>query len=224
MFQYQEIDLLATDLSSIEALEKQQIGEEVLSIESLQKYYEVDDTSITSMLKKENKRYVKANESLSFKAHSAETVAVVGESGCGKSTLAKVLMGIETASSGQALLNGEDIAHTHVTKRRSDQTSAMQMVFQNPFDTLNPSLTIGSQLARVIRKFGVSNDDDEIQAKVMQIMPIMFTFMFAFFPSGLVLYWLTNTILSFSQQWHINKAVASEGQKNIPKNKNKKPR
>ena len=65
---------------------------------------------------------------------------------------------------------------------------------------------------------------DEIQAKVMQIMPIMFTFMFAFFPSGLVLYWLTNTILSFSQQWHINKAVASEGQKNIPKNKNKKPR
>ncbi len=65
---------------------------------------------------------------------------------------------------------------------------------------------------------------DPVQTKVMQIMPIMFTFMFAFFPSGLVLYWLTNTTLSIAQQWHINKAVASEGQKNIPKNKNKKPR
>ena len=65
---------------------------------------------------------------------------------------------------------------------------------------------------------------DPVQTKVMQIMPIMFTFMFAFFPSGLVLYWLTNTTLSISQQWHINKVIASEGQKNIPKNKNKKPR
>jgi YidC/Oxa1 family membrane protein insertase len=58
---------------------------------------------------------------------------------------------------------------------------------------------------------------DPVQTKVMQIMPIMFTFMFAFFPSGLVLYWLTNTILSFSQQWHINKTVALEGHKNILK-------
>lgn len=71
-------------------------------------------------------------------------------------------MGIETASSGNVMLNDEDIAYTHVTKRRADQTGAMQMVFQPPFDTLNPSLTIGSQLARVIRKFGVSQDEGEI--------------------------------------------------------------
>jgi len=50
---------------------------------------------------------------------------------------------------------------------------------------------------------------DPVQAKVMQIMPVMFTAFFAFFPAGLVLYWLTNTTLSILQQWRINKVIAT---------------
>jgi YidC/Oxa1 family membrane protein insertase len=65
---------------------------------------------------------------------------------------------------------------------------------------------------------------DPVQAKVMQIMPIMFTAFFAFFPSGLVLYWVTNTLLSIAQQWYINKivheeAAARSGKKSKDKNK-----
>jgi YidC/Oxa1 family membrane protein insertase len=51
---------------------------------------------------------------------------------------------------------------------------------------------------------------DPVQARVMQIMPIMFTGFFAFFPSGLVLYWVTNTLLSIAQQWRINQVVHAE--------------
>jgi YidC/Oxa1 family membrane protein insertase len=51
---------------------------------------------------------------------------------------------------------------------------------------------------------------DPMQARVMQIMPIVFTGFFAFFPAGLVLYWLTNTVLSMLQQWRINKLIAAE--------------
>ena len=51
---------------------------------------------------------------------------------------------------------------------------------------------------------------DPVQAKVMQIMPVMFTVFFAFFPSGLVLYWVTNTLLSIAQQWKINRVVEAE--------------
>jgi YidC/Oxa1 family membrane protein insertase len=54
---------------------------------------------------------------------------------------------------------------------------------------------------------------DPVQAKVMQIMPIVFTGFFAFFPSGLVLYWVTNTLLSIAQQWRINEVVAGESAK-----------
>jgi YidC/Oxa1 family membrane protein insertase len=51
---------------------------------------------------------------------------------------------------------------------------------------------------------------DPMQARIMQIMPVVFTGLFAFFPAGLVLYWLTNTGLSILQQWRINKVVGAE--------------
>ena len=63
---------------------------------------------------------------------------------------------------------------------------------------------------------------DPVQAKVMQIMPIMFTVFFAFFPSGLVLYWVTNTVLSIAQQWHVNKVVEEEQRAKKGKGKKKK--
>jgi YidC/Oxa1 family membrane protein insertase len=63
---------------------------------------------------------------------------------------------------------------------------------------------------------------DPIQVKVMQIMPIMFTAFFAFFPSGLVLYWVTNTLLSIAQQWNINKVVEKESKQQKGSNRPKK--
>ena len=62
---------------------------------------------------------------------------------------------------------------------------------------------------------------DPMQVKVMQIMPLIFTAMFAFFPAGLVLYWVTNTLLSIAQQWKINKVVENEAKK---KKGGKKPK
>ncbi|MEQ8207296.1 MAG: membrane protein insertase YidC, partial [Woeseia sp.] len=63
---------------------------------------------------------------------------------------------------------------------------------------------------------------DPIQARVMQIMPIVFTGFFAFFPAGLVLYWVTNTLLSIAQQWRINKVVEQEDKKRSTGKKVKK--
>jgi YidC/Oxa1 family membrane protein insertase len=54
---------------------------------------------------------------------------------------------------------------------------------------------------------------DPVQAKVFAFMPVIMTGMFAFFPAGLVLYWLTNTLLSIAQQWHINRVVEAESKK-----------
>ncbi len=63
---------------------------------------------------------------------------------------------------------------------------------------------------------------DPVQVKVMQIMPIIFTVFFAFFPSGLVLYWVTNTLLSIAQQWKINKVVEAESKQEKGGKKTKK--
>src|SRR3546814_7805127 len=113
-------------------------GAGVLRSESLRKYYSIHDRSVAALISGDRVKWVKANEDLSFDARRQQTVAIVGESGCGKSTFAKVLMGLETATEGQLLFNGDDLAVLPVHKRSEAPHFALQIGFQNPIDTLNP--------------------------------------------------------------------------------------
>ncbi len=80
-------------------------------------------------------------ENLSFTLPSCHTLGLVGPSGCGKSTLARIITGLMPASSGQIFINDKEM------KRAKDFTGLVQMVFQNPFSSLNPKLTIGYSIA-----------------------------------------------------------------------------
>jgi peptide/nickel transport system ATP-binding protein len=141
-------------------------GETVLSVEGLRKYYEVAGGSLLSR----DTRTVKANERVDIAAREAETVAIVGESGCGKSTLAKVLMGLETATKGSVRLGTLEIGRMAVADRGAGTVSRIQMVFQNPFDTLNPSQTVGAQIIRVLEMFGVGNSRAEREARMLELL------------------------------------------------------
>jgi peptide/nickel transport system ATP-binding protein len=116
---------------------------------------------------------VRANDEVTFDARVAETVAIVGESGCGKSTIAKILMGLETASEGSVKLAELELAQLPVGKRNSRTIRSLQMIFQNPFDTLNPSHTVGAQIARVIRKFGSAKGEVAIQKRVLELLDLV---------------------------------------------------
>ncbi len=148
-------------------------GEEVLRVEGLRKYYAVREGGLAALLPGRAARYVKANEGLSFRARKNETVAIVGESGCGKSTFAKVLMGLETATGGVLRFQGEDIAQRPVGKRTAEQLGSLQMVFQNPDGTLNPSLRVGAQIARVIRKLGVEKDRRKVRERALRLLDLV---------------------------------------------------
>ncbi len=169
---WQEIDWSTYHPEGVGAGEMQ-AGDVVLSLKGMRKYYEITDNSIAAMIRGRRVRHVKANESITLEARACETVAIVGESGCGKSTFAKVLMGLETATDGEVLFHGKDISQEEVQKRSPEQVGAMQMVFQNPFDTLNPSHSVGAQLARVIRKFGVETNADRIEQRVMELLDLV---------------------------------------------------
>jgi peptide/nickel transport system ATP-binding protein len=145
-------------------------GEIVLRVEDLTKHYTVESGGALLV---GTKKTVKANERITFRAHEAETIAIVGESGCGKSTFAKVLMGLEDATEGRVQLGDLDLANLPVQQRDDRTISRLQMVFQNPFDTLNPSHSVGSQISRVIRKFGVARDPQEIEERVYQLLDIV---------------------------------------------------
>ncbi|MCP4373279.1 MAG: ABC transporter ATP-binding protein, partial [Deltaproteobacteria bacterium] len=147
-----------------------EIGKRVLNVDGMKKYYEVKDTSLMALITGKRVRHVKANEELNFTAHESETVAIVGESGCGKSTFAKVLMGLETGTEGEVRHKGKDISEVAVRDRSAKEISSLQMVFQNPFDTLNPSHSIGGQISRVIKKFGVETNKNKIFNRVMTLL------------------------------------------------------
>jgi len=146
------------------------VGDPVLTMDALRKYYEVGSGGIFGG---GAARVVKANESLSFEARRGETLAIVGESGCGKSTLAKVLMGLETATSGRIVLNGQEVQSTPIEDRQTETVSGLQMVFQNPFDTLNPSMTVGRQIVRALEIFGVGASDGERQARMLELLDLV---------------------------------------------------
>ena len=150
--------------------EKPEAGRVVLSMDKLKKYYEV---AANKMFGGGAKRVVKANETLSFEARESETLAIVGESGCGKSTFAKVLMGLETATDGKILLDNREIQDIPIQRRDTETVSDIQMVFQNPFDTLNPSMTVGRQIMRALEIFGVGNSEAERREKMLQLLDLV---------------------------------------------------
>src|SRR5690606_29296425 len=117
-------------------------------------------------------RVVKANESISFEARESETIAIVGESGCGKSTLAKVLLGLETASSGSIALGNREIQATGIEDRDVDTVSSIKMVFQNPFDKLYPSNSVGLQIIRTLEKFGVGKTVADRKKRMLELLDL----------------------------------------------------
>ncbi|PWJ83881.1 peptide/nickel transport system ATP-binding protein [Pseudaminobacter salicylatoxidans] len=145
-------------------------GAPMLKVDELKKYYRV---SANEVFGGGEGRVVKANEAISFEAREAETVAIVGESGCGKSTLAKVLLGLETASSGKITLANQEIQSTPVEERAVDTVSSIQMVFQNPFDTLNPSHSVGSQIIRTLEKFRIGNSVAERRQRMFELLDLV---------------------------------------------------
>lgn len=166
---FAEIDWQAP-IPRADATGKRKIGEVVLRMEDVRKYYEV---AASSLFSGGDAKVVKANETLSFDAHEGETLAIVGESGCGKSTFAKVLMGLETATSGQIMLFDENVQSTPIQHRNTDTVSSLQMVFQNPFDTLNPSMTVGRQIVRALEIFGVGHNAAARQQRMLELLDLV---------------------------------------------------
>ena len=107
---------------------------------------------------------VRALNGVSLTAARGQTLALVGESGCGKSTLARVLAGLETASGGRVELDGRDVATVPVESRPLALKRSLQMVFQNPDSTLNPSHTVGYAIGRALRRLrGLSSTEAEVE-------------------------------------------------------------
>ncbi|MEM8654615.1 MAG: ABC transporter ATP-binding protein [Pseudomonadota bacterium] len=166
---FKEIDWNAPIAASAQK-QKGEVGDVVLKMDNLKKYYEV---AASALFSSGEKKVVKANETLSFEARESETLAIVGESGCGKSTFAKVLMGLETATEGTISLGNKAIQDIPIEARDTQTVADVQMVFQNPFDTLNPSMTVGRQVIRALEIFKVGKNEAERHQRMLELLDLV---------------------------------------------------
>ncbi len=123
----------------------------ILEVENLKKYF--------PLRKFGGRLYVRALDGVSFHVDEGEVLGILGESGCGKSTLGLVLGRLERETSGRIVFMGKDLSGTLRLEREIRRN--IQIIFQNPYDSFDPRLTIGDSLMIPLRINGVGSSDSE---------------------------------------------------------------
>ena len=114
-------------------------NKQLLQVQNLKKYFPIS----SGVLFNRQKRYVKAVDDVSFEVYDGETLGLVGETGCGKTTVARTLLQLYRPTSGQILFDGINLTELPENEMRKIR-SRMQMIFQDPYASLNPRMTVGS--------------------------------------------------------------------------------
>jgi peptide/nickel transport system ATP-binding protein len=135
----------------------------LLEIQNLEKYY------YQKPLLFGKKQTVKAVDDVSFSVFEGETVGLVGESGCGKSTLGKTILQLEIATGGKVFFRGKEITHLkshEIRQLRKD----IQIIFQDPYSSLNPRLTIGQAIMEPMKVHGIGSSDYQRRSKTKELL------------------------------------------------------
>ena len=131
----------------------------LLQVENLKKYFEVPQG------------YLHAVDDVSFSIDTGKTLGVVGESGCGKSTLGRVVLHLLDSSGGKIIFDGEDITHVNAVKQK-ELSGRMQIIFQDPFSSLNPRMTVYQTISEAMLIEGKLSRN-ELKNRVFELMDIV---------------------------------------------------
>ena len=115
------------------------------------------------------RQFFKAVDSVSFTVQKGETIGLVGESGCGKTTLGRAILQLIRPTLGEILLNGKDISQIKPATLR-DMRKDLQIVFQDPYGSLNPRITIGDAILEPLKVHNIMNTDKQRREKVTDLL------------------------------------------------------
>jgi len=110
-----------------------------------------------------------AVDQVSFNVYKGETLGLVGESGCGKSTLGRSILRLIEPSSGKIIYNNRNLLELNANEM-TQMRSKMQLIFQDPFSSLNPRITVGNAIAEPMQVHGIAKSKEEIRQKVLNLL------------------------------------------------------
>ena len=139
------------------------MADKILEVKNLKKYFPVE-----SKVRVEPKS-VKAVDDVSFDVYRNETLSIVGESGCGKSTTGRCLIGLNKPTSGEVIYNGKNIVGISDKEQRV-LCKDLQMIFQDPYSSLNPRMTIGSILEEPLIIHKICKTKEERMQRVLDML------------------------------------------------------
>jgi len=139
----------------------------MLELRDAARYFDVSRPALQRLIANEGKRILRAVDGISLSVAKGTTLSLVGESGCGKSTVARLAVGLYRPSGGQVMFDGRDLAEARAA---SDQRRRMQMIFQDPYASLNPRWRVRDIIAEPIRAFGLLPNRAAEEARVAELL------------------------------------------------------
>ncbi len=143
----------------------------LLEVVDLARTFDVSKPWLNRVIEREPRRTLKAVDGVSFTIRRGETFALVGESGSGKSTIARMVVGLIQPTRGRILFDGNDLAAGGATvaglRRR------FQMIFQDPYASLNPRFRVDAIVAEPLTAFGLVSDRAEVEARVADLLKLV---------------------------------------------------
>ena len=141
----------------------------IVRAENIAKYFDVSPPWLNRVLERQKRAILHAVDGVSFEIKRGETLSLVGESGCGKSTVARLLVGLYTPTFGRVNFFGRDLREMNSQRGRSLRQK-LQMIFQDPYASLNPRWRVADIIAEPLKAHGLMKDKAQIIARVDELL------------------------------------------------------
>jgi len=143
-----------------------QVEKPILTVENLSKTFDVSAPLLRRIVRREGRSTLKAVDSIDFTIPRGKTLSLVGESGCGKSTVARLVVGLYTPTKGRIVFDGVDLAAKRSRSEMASVRKRFQMIFQDPFASLNPRWRVHDIIAEPIRAHGLAENEQDVSRRV----------------------------------------------------------